>query len=417
MENIALTLSKIDKLLFDALHQDESRRKTIRKADLSDGEWGAFLQTAIRHNVSAFLYYRLKEDGSLPFLPEAVQTTLRERYMINSARNLGFFFRLKKILESFQEENIRVMALKGAHLAHTVYKNSSVREMSDIDLLVPPDDLKIADKVLQENGYVPDSPSDIEFELKHFAHLPIYKKPFAPAIELHWTISKPKPSYHFEEVLFWDDADNFQVQGMSLKGLSRELLLIHLCTHISHQHGFKIAMRSYCDIAELIDKYGEDLDWQRMADIAVHSGVTRGVFVSLLIANQLLGAKISNETLRSLEPFNMSDEVLNAALYQCLSHDPLKRDFTVENAKVLQRKGSWRKTMGMFQRIFLPRQIIARLYGLNPNSWYFLLFYPVRFKDLIIRHGRLIRNYRNEDKDTIELVNRLSMIENWLAEK
>lgn len=417
MGSASFSFTPVHRLLLDVLHQDENRRDAICDASFNGAQWQEFLHTAMRHSVSALLYHRLKTGGHLSLLPEPVQKALFDCYMGNAARNMKIFFCLKKILKAFHAEGIPAIALKGAHLAHTVYPNPSVREMSDIDLMVPPDKLKKGDRALQDLGYIPDSPSDIGFELTHFAHLPQYNQPGRPAIELHWTIIRPKSPCRFDASQWWEDTDHFQIGDADVRGLTPEWLLVHICTHISHQHGFvNSGLRGYCDIAEVLGRHGADLNWQPFENITRRSGVERGVYLTLLLARDLLGAKVPDEILKTLAPSTMDDQIRGAALKQCLSDNPPKNINTTA-AEILQRKGVFSKGKGMVQRLFLPREIIARKYGLDPNSWYPFLYYPVRFKDLIFRHGKTIRDHTKGDKHITAEVQNVSMLQDWLSGK
>ncbi len=367
MESLLFPLAPANKLLLDCLHQDEARRKAICETSLNGVQWHVFLHTARRHSVSALVFYRLKTSDKLSLLAEPVQKALFDRYMENSARNMRIFFCLKKILEAFQAENIPVIALKGAHLAHTVYPNVSVREMSDIDLMVPPDKPKKADRVLQDMGYIPDSPCDIDFEMTHYHHLPQYNQPGCPAIEVHWAITEPRPPYCFDITEFWQHTEQFQIGGIDVQGLSPELLLVHICTHISHHHGFiNSGLRGYCDIAEVLDRHGATLNWQLFEDVTIRSGVKRGVFLSLFLAKELLGAKVPGETLKTLEPSTMSDQILGIVLNQFLSDKPMN-NISQTVAGILQNKDIWRKTKGMVQRLFLPRKITLNTSSAGEN--------------------------------------------------
>ena len=60
----------------------------------------------------------------------------------------------RKLLKLFQNNDIEVIALKGAHLAEAVYASPALRRMNDIDLLVKPVDLPEIERIMTKNGYV-----------------------------------------------------------------------------------------------------------------------------------------------------------------------------------------------------------------------------------------------------------------------
>lgn len=84
----------------------------------------------------------------------------RQGYYENLARNLTLFQELRRILQALNNGRIKVMVLKGASLAETVYKNPVLRPMSDLDLLIREKNLGEVERKLLDLGY---SPAEIEF--------------------------------------------------------------------------------------------------------------------------------------------------------------------------------------------------------------------------------------------------------------
>ena len=78
-------------------------------------------------------------------------------------RNLFLFAEFRKIAEALKARNVPVIVLKGMHLAAAVYGEIGMREMDDIDILVPRDQLQAAANALVEIGFVSKEPLDVEF--------------------------------------------------------------------------------------------------------------------------------------------------------------------------------------------------------------------------------------------------------------
>jgi hypothetical protein len=60
---------------------------------------------------------------------------------------------LEVVLAALTEAGLLTILLKGAALAYTLYPDPALRPMSDLDLLIHPQDLKQAVQVIQSMGY------------------------------------------------------------------------------------------------------------------------------------------------------------------------------------------------------------------------------------------------------------------------
>jgi hypothetical protein len=93
------------------------------------------------------------------------------------------------------EAGVRSTPIKGPYLGEAIYGDPGRRLSSDIDLLVAPDELRLAVELLLTLGYRPptDQVDDRDLPLLHFAL--VHDAEQLPPIELHWRI-------HWYERLF-----------------------------------------------------------------------------------------------------------------------------------------------------------------------------------------------------------------------
>src|SRR5262245_54856896 len=104
-------------------------------------EWQLLLALAGVQRVRGILYHRLKSRGCESMIPQELVLALNEAYRHNALRNLVLYRELNRIVTALQARRIPVIVLKGAFLASVVYGNLGLREMNDLDLLVPVPDL------------------------------------------------------------------------------------------------------------------------------------------------------------------------------------------------------------------------------------------------------------------------------------
>jgi hypothetical protein len=171
---------------------------------------------------------------------------------LNKQRNEKAIVQLQTIASSF-EGQVEVLALKGAAtiLSERHDRLSQLRHLSDIDLLVRPEHLKLAQKHLEALGY---RPSHNSFVMGLDYHLPMYCHPTeALGIELHYSI----PASNRVEAL--DVGGLFLRAKRSLEQLPSVLVpsandrLIHLVWHSMVQH--HRYDRELASIRDLIDYY------------------------------------------------------------------------------------------------------------------------------------------------------------------
>ncbi len=198
---------------------------------------------------------------SLPLAP-TVAARLERRATAVAARNLQLNTELERILHVLNRANIPVILLKGAALNLTLYPRLDLRPMSDLDLLVRPQDADRAVRALTEQGCRRgmDLVRDGFFPQYHYECELISGSVVPVRIDLH---ARPlRPLRYFRTMptdAFWEDARVVRV-GQS-EGLipSLETMFIHLAAHAAF-HGCSRALWLY-DIKRFADDAGHTMDW------------------------------------------------------------------------------------------------------------------------------------------------------------
>src|SRR5450759_4232027 len=108
-----------------------------RVGELSPQAWDETLELALRHGVAPLLQRALRVGDALAELPEHIRTRLEEERRATALDNLRNYGEFRHIARALREREIPVIALKGLQLAELVYRDISLRPMSDLDILVP----------------------------------------------------------------------------------------------------------------------------------------------------------------------------------------------------------------------------------------------------------------------------------------
>lgn len=261
-------------------------------------DWDYLVELADNHGITPLLLNNLTSHGLADRVPAEQLEHMNQTYQHTLFRNLVFSHELNSVLTTFQENGISAIVLKGVILAEELYGNPGLRPMSDMDILVPHDQIERAGELLLEMGYRQPSP---ETTWDHpFHESPFYKKkPFMLVIELHWRLDDDKLVEASHDAI-WSRARWFRNADISAMTLSPEDNLLYLSHHFS-KHSDHI-LRLLNDIVELLKKFNGTLDWDYAIQTAREWGIGTVLYYTLKRAQEMLGAPVPAPVFRTLRP-------------------------------------------------------------------------------------------------------------------
>jgi len=267
--------------------------------------WDEFIRLATYHGVGGLLFYwlrKLKLEGSLP---RAVYRSLHHIY--KSLSNIAEHHQkvLNEILVRFNNSGIEIILLKGSQLCHIEYPHFSLRPMGDIDLLVKKSNQLEIIKLMLEMGfnlYKTSQTCDKFFmkgtfkKRKKEIHKPIF-------VEAHSNFHPPdrlNESFSVDMDEFWNGTQQQSINGFPFLQLCPTYNLIYLCTHLGEHH-FSRLIWAY-DIALLIHRHGEEIDWGKLEDFSGRMKVRNPLYHSLNLCQEFFQAPIPEKVLKNLSP-------------------------------------------------------------------------------------------------------------------
>jgi len=268
-----------------------------------------------------------------------------------------------------KDEGIPVIVLKGAHLTELVYKKSGIRTMQDVDLLFRKKDLSRAQKKLMDTGYHP-----------YCSRLPL---------DIHWNIDLTITPIGIDIEEVWARSRPAPIAGVEVLGLSPEDLLLNVCLHLAFHHLFEFAgLRTLCDIREIIRHYHDQIEWELIVKRARQWGVGNAIYLTILLANELLNVEDPHGDMNALKPDNIDPQVKAWAL-ENIFHSradvfPLSPHFWQ-----LWKPGSFReKATHLLKLIFPSPEFVSQKYPTPYGSMRNYAYYFVRLKDHFSKYGR-----------------------------
>jgi hypothetical protein len=257
-------------------------------------DWQQFLGLAEHHGVIPLVYQTLRRvpEG----IPSEALEDLRLRYEHNARRNLKFTAELIRILDCLDAYGIAAVPYKGPLLAENVYGDITLREFSDLDILVRPADVPRAKVALGVLGYSPNSPFTPAQERAYLKSG--YEFVFdGPAgrnlLEIQFAILPRFYAVDFDLDAFFERALPASVGGRAVKTLSPEDLLLALCVHAAKHAWIRLCWLR--DIAGVVQS--SPLQWDLVDQRATELGIDRILGTSLLLASRWLNARVPDSLL------------------------------------------------------------------------------------------------------------------------
>lgn len=303
---MTVTCSPEYALLLDAIAATPTVRVDPRRWGAA--RWERTLRAAQWHRLTPALACHCAEREGIP---SDVRAALQQGYLANAARNLFVQATLRRVLGALGEAGTTVMTLKGAALVETVYADAALREMLDIDLLVPAAALGDANAALTAIGFGPVDPPAVTDpggapRADHHHDPALVTDERIVAVELHHHVAMASERARFDVAGLWERARP-SVVGADHLLPSAEDLLLHVCLHFTRnrlggsadRRGTGGALAQLADIAAIVTR--EPVDFAALAIHAHEYRLATRVFLALFAAREI-GVSIPPSALDALRP-------------------------------------------------------------------------------------------------------------------
>lgn len=385
---------------------------------LSAHAWDELLDLARRHGVTPLLHRALPASGLIPVAPDSLRTRLDEDRRATALANLRNYGEFRRIAQTLRDASIPAMALKGMHLAELVYRDISLRPMSDMDILVPRIEVERTIAALRsiEYGFDEDVSGAATGMFGTKCNIGLAHRRFGIWLEIHWTLAEPGDCYAPPMDEIWRCAVPARLGDTDALVMSTEFLLLHVCAHLACNHVFGFNLRGLCDIAEIVRAQPQP-DWHAFTDLGKCHGWTRGVAASLRLARDHLGAGVPGEVLAALGGDALGPDLLTDAMEHLLSFSGMAGKLaTAPNLLAIAGGGSpWAKCAMLWKRIYVPRAELALLYGVPEHSPRLGLYYAVRLRDLFRKYSTSAWALNVSDPGLAAMAARHARLAKWVA--
>lgn len=256
--------------LFLAICRASSRLDLLRAwIERSEGipvDWELVLRMAAKHRVMPLLH-RHVQAKLCHRVPKSWYRRLESRVASNSERCKKLAKELVKVQATLREAGIESLVFKGTVLAERIYRDLTLRQGWDIDVLVRYDDKQSAIDVLRRSGYQIVRTYDQAIDFVHAED--------GTPLDLHWNLTPRFFPYQENIESFFDRAIEILTSAGTVKTLCDEDLVAVLCLQIAkdaweRQQQF-VYFFKVVDLAETVSVL-PDLDWEKLRCRAKQNG-------------------------------------------------------------------------------------------------------------------------------------------------
>jgi hypothetical protein len=241
--------------------------------------WQQLIEISRSNGLLPLIYFKLKNYELFNEIPEDIIPDLEFFYKQSALLSLKKKAVFIEIAEIFKNLNIPFITLKGMFLEQTIYEQSGLRPMIDIDVLVPEEMLKKVICELIEKGATQIPIYETEW-IASFSHQarPIFFKEIN--IELHRNIVDSFDNWQLKTADVWNYVQPVTLSNIQTNTFKTEFLIIYLCHHVYNTiKGGRVKLISYYDIFKIIEK--EEINWIELNELVLKYNIEKSVYHSL----------------------------------------------------------------------------------------------------------------------------------------
>jgi hypothetical protein len=255
-------------------------------------DWDLLGRHAENHSLSPLLYWHLHRNFPLA-IPAHEDQRLKCVFETNVRRNLLLSAALLNILETLDAAGIRALAYKGPALANSLYGNISLREMSDLDILIDRASFPATREVLADLGYQPafvHTRKQEEARLRSDCEYEFSASGGKVWVDLHWQITATHLAQRFSFDELWHRRRILTLGQKPTPTFSAEDTALVLAVH-----GGKHLWQRLSWLADFAESLNQNLDWQALRLRARDAHAERMLLLALALAEDIIPVQLPSE--------------------------------------------------------------------------------------------------------------------------
>lgn len=316
------------------------------------------LEAAVEHSVAPLVSQALVSTSGTPrFILEGLAAAARAETVLAVLRERE----LRPVLEALTAGGVRLLVIKGAHLAQTVYESPELRPRRDTDLLIDETDRDRTRAILERLGYVwvPHISGALVMPQFHFRRED--RSGAVHQLDVHWRLAVPQPFSALPRLSdLWDASMPIPAEGPAARWPSPEDALLVACAHRAAHHSDGGALIWIVDVQRVAERLS-DSQADRFVECATRSRICAVAGQALSLARDMLGARLSPPLMALAEmPIDRGE-----ATAQYLSPVTAMRSLALD----LRALDGWRPRARLLREHLLPPPAYMRTAYAPESRW------------------------------------------------
>jgi hypothetical protein len=263
------------------------------------------VRQARRTNLLAKLAFRLEEEGLLDRVPAAPRAHFVAARIFADKHRRDVLFEIR-CLERALAEFPKVVLLKGAAYVAADLPAAKGRVFSDIDLMVPKEQIAEAETALRNHGWTAGAVNAYDQRyyrtwMHQIPPLSHFKR--ESVIDVHHTIVPVTARTPVAAAKLFDAARKLP-NSPNMYVLAPADMVLHSAVHLFDGGEFDIGPRDLGDLHDLMTYFGSQPGyWDTLWERAQETGLTRALYLAVHFTRNLFGTDVPEPLLAKLDAY------------------------------------------------------------------------------------------------------------------
>lgn len=261
--------------------------------NLDEMGWRDLIHRARQNHLLARIAVLMDDHKLLARAPEKARCQLAEAVVFAERNRTNIRFEVNRIVRGLASLDTPIILLKGAAYLLANLQPARGRFASDVDIMVPREQLESVEQTLINAGWIRESISDYDDHYyRAWMHEipPLWHPDRLITVDIHHTIlpttSRFKPN---TEELF---AAAVALDDPRLRVLCPADMVLHSAVHLFNED-FGLGLRDLTDLHDLLDYFGQqDRFWDELLSRSRLHGLERPLYYLLRFSKRVLGTSI-----------------------------------------------------------------------------------------------------------------------------
>jgi Uncharacterised nucleotidyltransferase len=279
-------------------------RHPARLPELRPTEWDLLVRTARRRGLLGHLGTLIRRQGAEKSYPTAALEQIAGFQVYIDHIHTQVRWELAELSRALRPLDTPLVLLKGAAYLALDLPWASTRTLSDLDLLVPRQELPDIERRLLAHGWVSQThdPYDQHYYREWMHEIPPLRHSHRGVeVDIHHTLTPLSSRYRPDPALLWAGIVPLPTPGLAVLDPLDQVL--HSATHLLTDGEMVQGLRDLVDLHELLAHYGGVYGsefWLNLGPRARRLGLDRPLAHALHCLHRLLGTSIPDPVFRDI---------------------------------------------------------------------------------------------------------------------